>query len=136
MPDITPCWKHSQGYLFLCYIIHVHVHFTCPCTLYMYMYILHVLVHYTCTCTCTSTFYMYMYLMLSRKKERKNERHLRQWKIKMRVAAGGIQTHDTLYSTQMLYQLSYHGSPAGRVRIQHLMRLYKQVIHVHVLIIL
>ena len=28
-------------------------------------------------------------------------------KWKMRVASGGIRTHDTLYSRQMLYQLSY-----------------------------
>ena len=27
--------------------------------------------------------------------------------MKMRVASGGIRTHDTLYSRQMLYQLSY-----------------------------
>ena len=43
--------------------------------------------------------------------------------MKMRVASGGIRTHGTLYSRQMLYQLSYQGSPAGRVRI---IRLYKQ----------
>ena len=50
-----------------------------------------------------------------RNKERKKERHLRQWKNeKMRVASGGIRNHDTLYSRQMLYQLSYQGSPAGR----------------------
>ena len=54
-----------------------------------------------------------------RQKERKKERHLRQWKNeKMRVASGGIRTRDTLYSRQMLYQLSYQGSPAGRVRIK------------------
>ena len=46
--------------------------------------------------------------------------------MKMRVASGGIRTHDTLYSRQMLYQLSYQGSPAGRVRIKHLIRLYEQ----------
>ena len=40
--------------------------------------------------------------------------------MKMRVASGGIQTHDTLYSRQMLYQLSYQGSSAGRVRIKHM----------------
>ena len=33
--------------------------------------------------------------------ERKKERHLRQWKMKLRVALSGIQTHDTLYSRQM-----------------------------------
>ena len=33
--------------------------------------------------------------------------------MKMRVAPGGIQTHDTLYSGQMVYQLSYQGSSAG-----------------------
>ena len=47
-------------------------------------------------------------------------------KMKMRIASGEIQTHDTLYSRQMLYQLSYQGSPAGRVRIKHLICLYKQ----------
>ena len=69
-----------------------------------------------------------------RNKERKKERHLRQWKMKMRVASGGIRTHDTLYSGQMLYQLSYQGSSAGRVRIKHLIRLYEQanLTHVHV----
>ena len=47
-------------------------------------------------------------------------------KMKMRVTSGGIRTHDTLYSRQMLYQLSYQGSPAGRVRIKHLICLYEQ----------
>ena len=50
--------------------------------------------------------------------------------MKMTVASGGIRTHDTLYSGQMLgqmlYQLSYQGSSAGRVRIKHLIRLYEQ----------
>ena len=36
----------------------------------------------------------YLYMLLSRKKERKKERHLRQWKNeKMTVASGGIPTH-------------------------------------------
>ena len=52
--------------------------------------------------------------------------------MKMRVASGGIWTHDTLYSGQMLYQLSYQGSSAGRVRIKHLIRLYE---HVHVILV-
>ena len=43
--------------------------------------------------------------------------------MKMRVALSGIRTHDT---GQMLYQLSYQGSSAGRVRIKHLIRLYEQ----------
>ena len=52
--------------------------------------------------------------------------------MKMRVASGGIRTHDTLYSGQMFYQLSYQGSSAGRVRIKHLIRLYEQAnVHVH-----
>ena len=46
--------------------------------------------------------------------------------MKMRVASGGIRTHDTLYSGQMLYQLRYQGSSAGRVRIKHLICLYEQ----------
>ena len=46
--------------------------------------------------------------------------------MEMRVASGGIRTHDTLYSRQMLYQLSYQGSSAGRVQIKHLIRLYEQ----------
>ena len=73
---------------------------------------------------------MYMYMLLvtictydiwkkERKRERKKERQtpetMEKWK--MRVASGGIRTHDTLYSRQMLYQLSYPGSSAGRVRI-------------------
>ena len=53
-------------------------------------------------------------MMLSemQKKERKKD----TWgngKMKMRVASGGIRTHDTLYSRQLLYQLSYQGSSAG-----------------------
>ena len=46
--------------------------------------------------------------------------------MKMRVASRGNQTHDTLYSKQMLYQLSYQGSSAGRVRMKHLIHLYEQ----------
>ena len=39
-----------------------------------------------------------MYMLLSGKKERKKERHLRQWKNeKMRVASGGI--HMYMYCT-------------------------------------
>ena len=57
----------------------------------------------------------------------------------MRVASGGIRTHDTLHSGQMLYQLSYQGSSAGRVRTKHLICLYEQAnltqVHVHELII-
>ena len=52
--------------------------------------------------------------------ERKKERKKDTWgngKMKMRVASGGIRTHDTLYSGQMFYQLSYQGSSAGGVRI-------------------
>ena len=53
----------------------------------------------------------YICYLKERKKERKKDRHLRQWKNeKMRVASGGIRTHDTLYSRQMVYQLSYPGS--------------------------
>ena len=44
----------------------------------------------------------------------------------MRVASGGIRTHDTLHSGQMLYQLSYQGSSADKVRIKHLICLYEQ----------
>ena len=62
---------------------------------------------------------------VDRKKERKKDTS-GNGKMKMRVASGGIRTHDTLYSGQMLYQLSYQGSPAGRVRIKHLIRLYEQ----------
>ena len=61
---------------------------------------------------------------VERKKERKTPEA--NGKMKMRVASGGIRTHGTLYSRQMLYQLSYQGSPAGRVRIKHLIRLYEQ----------
>ena len=53
---------------------------------------------------------MYMYML---KKERKTPEAME--KGKMRVASGGIQTHDTLYYRQMLYQLSYQRSPAGMV---------------------
>ena len=56
--------------------------------------------HIHCTIVCTSCY------RRCRKKERKKE----TWgngKMKMRVASGGIRTHDTLYSGQMLYQLSY-----------------------------
>ena len=56
---------------------------------------------------------------VEREKERKKERKTPEAmeKLKMRVASGGIRTHDTLFSRQMLYQLSYQGSSAGRVRI-------------------
>ena len=78
-------------------IITIHIHLHLHVHIYIYMYTIH-------------TQY-YLYMLLSRKKERKKERHLRQWKNeKMRVASGGIRTHDTLYSRQMLYQLSYQGS--------------------------
>ena len=40
-----------------------------------------------------------------REKERKTPKAMEKWK--MRVASGGIRTYDTLYSRQMLYQLSY-----------------------------
>ena len=60
---------------------------------------------------------------VERKKERKTSGN---GKMKIRVASGGIRTHDTLYSGQMLYQLSYQGSSAGRVRIKHLICLYEQ----------
>ena len=45
--------------------------------------------------------------------ERKKDRKKDTWgngKMKMRVATGGIRTHDTLCSGQMLYQLSYQGT--------------------------
>ena len=41
-----------------------------------------------------------------RKKERKIPEAMEKWK--MRVASGGIQTHDTQYSRQMLYQMHVH----------------------------
>ena len=72
---------------------------------------------------------------VERKKERKKESN---GKMKMRVASGGIQTHDTLYSRQMLYQLSYQGSSAGRVRHVGLgielvyICLGMRLVHVHV----
>ena len=46
--------------------------------------------------------------------------------MKMRVASGGIQTHETLYSGKMLYQMSYQGNSVGRVRMKHLICLYEQ----------
>ena len=61
-----------------------------------------------------------------RKKERKKQRKKERGNEKTRVSSGGIRTHDTLYSGQMLYQLSYQGSSAGRVRIKNLIRLYEQ----------
>ena len=45
--------------------------------------------------------------MLSEMKERKTPEAMEKWE--MRVASGGIRTHDTLHSGQMLYQLSYQG---------------------------
>ena len=63
-------------------------------------------------------------------------------KWKMRGASGGIRTHDTLYSREMVYQLSYQGSQDGRVDVHvhaHKWTLYKpyniiisRQVHVHV----
>ena len=86
----------------------------------------------TCIYTSNALYYIYNVHVhvhdvirdVERKKERKTPEA--NGKTKMRVASGGIPTHDTLYSRQMLYQLSYQGSPAGRVRIKHLIRLYEQ----------
>ena len=86
-------------------------YYTHPLSQYIYMYIYTCMYTYTFTCTLYTPSITYTCYYQERKKERKKERHLRQWKNeKMTVASGGIRTHDTLYSRQMLYQLSYQGS--------------------------
>ena len=109
--------------------------------MYMYMYIIHVHVHVyntctcmcTCRCRCTCTYtctWCYRRCRNKKKKERKTPEAMEKWK--MRVASGGIWTHDTLYSRQAaMYMYMYTGEPF----INHIILLSQgRYIHVYMYI--
>ena len=60
------------------------------------------------------------------KKERKKERLLKQWKNENELPQVGFEPTTLFPPNRCSYQLSYQGSPPGRVQIKHLIHLYQQ----------
>ena len=58
------------------------------------------------------------------KKERKKDRHLRQWKSENELPQVGFQSTTLCTPGICCHQLSYQGSPAGRVQIKNLIYMY------------